>query len=713
MMFAVSQRGKPLHLLAVLATLASVGYEGVAEETTSKSSDILEVMAWCKGIQEGLDWQQVLRVAKSSCFENEEEDAVLRIKCSDEAMVHIIEATRILLDLSTERSFACANGLVFVLAVSLTYGRDAFSSRDAARAQVMLWGALQENFLMDASIWPVKTHDVLELFHAFPPALSFDQLDLANVPPLDAVTFLVPRCTSAVRAALLRKFPKAKVFAGLRDGEAVPKKWKKFEGWHKPAGATLNEMLNEVKTPLSLVVVGSGLPREVEDIERMIHVITNRRVFAVGGPIVDAERVYSDFCHRLQVRHYKLSFDGTYEHSVIFDEGSAASVRGSWFREEHPNMKEGPCKLCDTLPPTFMARTDELYALRFQPPLDGEWALIDLSLRATRAPLAEVRRAKEADASSQPMGWKHGAPSLALCPFVSIREEEVAPAATAANPVALPHLYGRRDVPRSGVVASMAWFGSDGVALGAASGDEPGAPKYLKPAEQFKTFMELNHLREFRGPDGVTQYSGSTLGGANCPVPNWVYRGWAAPSCCKETMRHLLFYISDVFRELGIRFIVTDGVLLGSYKFGGMLDWDADVDLHIHDDDFHRLADEVKPRVAKDGHYLRLHENNNSWLLQANEQNYLLIELNKRSEAWDPDSVWQLPIEGRLFPAMEEAHLNLSSWYGMSFFQHRLRHVPEWEEALRPMYCATPYHYNCVDETQVPGGHDCRRAGVC
>lgn len=60
-------------------------------------------------------------------------------------------------------------------------------------------------------------------------------------------------------------------------------------------------------------------------------------------------------------------------------------------------------------------------------------------------------------------------------------------------------------------------------------------------------------------------------------------------------------------------YIVTDGVLLGSYKFGGMLDWDADVvwrlnartlgmiemcshgfftqDLHIHNDDFHLLED--------------------------------------------------------------------------------------------------------------------------
>merc|ERR1712107_212989 len=118
----------------------------------------------------------------------------------------------------------------------------------------------------------------------------------------------------------------------------------------------------------------------------------------------------------------------------------------------------------------------------------------------------------------------------------------------------------------------------------------------------------------------------------------------------------------------------------------------ADVDLHIHNDDFHRLEDDdVQHRVKADGHFLRKHANNNSWLLQANDHNYLLIELNKRREYWNPEKVWQVPIEGRLFPAMEDAHLNLSSWYGLSFFKHRLRHVPEWEEEHRPMFCATPY----------------------
>merc|ERR1712087_498859 len=226
--------------------------------------------------------------------------------------------------------------------------------------------------------------------------------------------------------------------------------------------------------------------------------------------------------------------------------------------------------------------------------------------------------------------------------------------------------------------------------------------------------MDVNHLRELELPDGVLRYNGCDLASTNCPVPNWLYRGWATPSCCKETMRHLLFYIDDVFRELGIRYIITDGVLLGSYKYGSMLDWDADVDLHIHNDDFPRLFDEdVQKRVREDGHFLRKHANNNSWLLQANDHNYLLIELNKRSEHWDPERVWQLPVNGRLFPAMEDSHVNLSTWYGMSFFRHRLRHVPEWEEEHRPMFCATPYHWNCVDETQVPSGKDCRAVGVC
>merc|ERR1711957_458051 len=156
-------------------------------------------------------------------------------------------------------------------------------------------------------------------------------------------------------------------------------------------------------------------------------------------------------------------------------------------------------------------------------------------------------------------------------------------------------------------------------------------------------------------------------------------------------------------------------------KFGGMMNWDADVDLHIHPDDFGRLESEVKPRVDADGYFLRKHVNNDdrehvtnaSFVVQANDHNYLLIELTNRQEPWDKDEVWKIPIEGRLFPALEDPHVNLSAWYGSSYFEHRLGHhaLEPMEEALHPMGCGTPNHHNCVDS--FPSGKNCQHSGRC
>ncbi|CAE7407690.1 unnamed protein product [Symbiodinium natans] len=419
-------------------------------------------------------------------------------------------------------------------------------------------------------------------------------------------------------------------------------------------------------------------------------------------PCLGADKVYSDFCYRLDLRHYHLRFRSDYEHSVIFDEASASSIRGNWFHEQEAETKDGPCKLCETLPPTFLAHTEALRAISFHPALDGEWALLDFAMRATRTPLVEmgILIPPQIDDGFVLVGW------LLLGLAV-----EAAAAALAEV--------------RRGVCG----LGSGGRRLE----EEP---------------------EDFTGPEGVTRHFGCSLAVTNCPVPDWAGDSEQVESRSdelllvalglemmgililrlprvggstllqglqgvgpqvqgsQETMRHLLFYIDGVFKELGIRYIVTDGVLLGSYKFRGMLDWDADVEV-------------VQHRVRQDGHFLRKH---------ANEANYLLIELNLREEFWDPDRIWQVPVEGiqhynenaasvagRLFPAMEDSHL-----YGMSFFRHRLRHVPEWEEVevevgLRPLRCSQlqsvmwhwvalrPYHYNCVDETQVFSGKDCRR----
>eukprot|EP00931_Biecheleriopsis_adriatica_P038427 TRINITY_DN22016_c0_g1_i1.p1 TRINITY_DN22016_c0_g1~~TRINITY_DN22016_c0_g1_i1.p1 ORF type:complete len:721 (-),score=148.04 TRINITY_DN22016_c0_g1_i1:80-2077(-) len=665
-------------------------------------------MAWCKGVRQGLDWGQVLRLAKTECNLEARDDDPLRLACSELGLASALDGARAVLEMAQLQRLVCPNGIIFLLAVSLAYARDQMTPVEISKAQVLLWQALQDNFMLDASVWPVKTHDVLDMFDQLPPVLRFPSLKSdARRLSSELVTLVVPRCPTALAAALRQRFPGFRATVGILDGDALadplPEGWKGFMDSDKLAsGSMLNTMIEEVETPFSLVVLGGGLPSSLQDLERLVRALESRQLLAAAGPLVGEDKVYSDFCFRLNLRHYHLSFDPVYEHSVIFDEASASSIRGSWFREEDAEVKDGPCKLCETLPPTFLARSPALRAVGFHPALDSEWAVLDFSLRATRTPLLQTGIQDAATAATKP-GLRHSGGRFALCPFAAFGE---------VTALGGPHLYGRSDIPPTGVAVSSPWFGEEAAALGPVAAASA-TNRNLRPSKQAQQFMESNYLKDFTGPEGVKRHFGCNLSGVNCPVPDWVYRGWAVPPCCKETMRHLLFYIDGVFKEMGIRFIVTDGVLLGSYKFGGMLDWDADVDLHIHNDDFHLLEEKVQHRVREDGHFLRKHANNRSWLLQANDQNYLLIELNMREEFWDPERVWQVPIEGRLFPAMEDAHVNLSSWYGLSFFKHRLRHVPEWEEEHRPMYCSTPYHHNCVDDTQVQSGKDCRQAGVC
>ncbi|CAJ1352975.1 unnamed protein product [Effrenium voratum] len=233
-------------------------------------------------------------------------------------------------------------------------------------------------------------------------------------------------------------------------------------------------MLEAVETPFVLVVTGSALPT-LKDLQTLRRVLESRKVLAAAGPSLGEDKVYSDFCYRLNLRHYRLGFNPEYEHSIIFDEASASSIRGSWFHEEEADAKDGPCKLCETLPPTFLAHTDVLRAVSFHPALDGEWALLDFSLRATRTPLLEVDK----DSPAKP-GWRHRAGRFALCPFAVMRED-----------LPQPHLYGS-SVLSKGVSDAAPWFGDDPSALGP-QGTSSGR---LRPERVAKIFMESNHLKD-------------------------------------------------------------------------------------------------------------------------------------------------------------------------------------------------------------------------
>ncbi|CAD7954534.1 unnamed protein product [Amoebophrya sp. A120] len=315
------------------------------------------------------------------------------------------------------------------------------------------------------------------------------------------------------------------------------------------------------------------------------------------------------------------------------------------------------------------------------------------------------------------------------------------------------------------------------------------------------------HHRSFHQVTTVLNF-GCNLSIANCEIPLWVYRGWSAPPCCRRTLRRLLFYITDLFDKVGIRYFLTDGGLLGGLKYHSLIRWDADIDLQIHGEDFDKYllgkaalqtgtsigfphdkssnlttaSTTLEEQITKDGFFLRKHQTSKTqFLLQANVNNYLLIELNKRDyDQWffnddDDENVdavdikqgdvktsevvekrTKLPVEGKLFDVVykpagrrtgrntptptekndeQDHHLHetttsspedarsattstsetttlrghplradtftplkaVRNWYGYGFLANRLRHVPEWEEAENPLFCATPYHHNCAD----------------
>jgi len=148
---------------------------------------------------------------------------------------------------------------------------------------------------------------------------------------------------------------------------------------------------------------------------------------------------------------------------------------------------------------------------------------------------------------------------------------------------------------------------------------------------------------------------------------------------------------------------VTDGALLGGLKYGRLIQWDADIDLQIHPDDFERIPT-LEPRIKQDGFFLRKHQTSQTqYLLQANEKNYLLIELNKR--IYDPFTETPLYffLEGKRMPIPDRPIQNVTQWYGQGFLTNRIRHVPEWEESVNPLFCGTPFHHNCIQHVGPAG----------
>ncbi|CAE7407723.1 unnamed protein product [Symbiodinium natans] len=219
-------------LLVAHILLSDVFKADEEEEEKDASSDVMEVMAWCKGVVQGLDWPAVLRLAKTECNIDAGDDELLRIGCTDVGLLSALDGLRAVLEISQLQNLVCPNGQVFLLAVSLAYAREQLTPTEVARAQVLLWRALQTNFMLDASVWPVKTHDVLYMFDQLPAPLRLGSRAASS---LDAsVTLVVPRCPPELVPILKERFPGFRATVGVlgkadESAKLLPESWQGFE----------------------------------------------------------------------------------------------------------------------------------------------------------------------------------------------------------------------------------------------------------------------------------------------------------------------------------------------------------------------------------------------------------------------------------------------------------------------------------------------------
>ncbi|KAF4695230.1 hypothetical protein FOZ63_026390, partial [Perkinsus olseni] len=691
----VFMRYIPLLLLLLVVVVAA----NYIEDTTS-----------CSHTADGIDWPQAMRDLRAHCSDKVASPAQRSLSlesypyhCTLEGVALAVSLMEGILPDRTHQLPHCFNAVVTAGGIILAHWKLATTALNCripmATLHALVREALQHSYLLDASHWPmlaVYAHAILEEVKGSAEGFDFrpPRGDSPRGHPFEDVTFLVPSkngCPSPeLLLAIAEKFPEVAVLL-QGGGEGSPhcreseriidqrRGWRVLSGYAgEPLGRILNIFIRTgmIDTNFVFVLAGSMIPQSRESLGLMIDVLSNTKVGFVGGPSIDEGFVYVDYTYRLVTHHWSINFDSTYHWS---------------FQPLPDGSVQPPCKLADTTSPSFLTSLQVLQASHyFHPALNGEWAILDFMLHMRDLKVWGPNH------SRRPFG------------FATCSSAYMADIPTGEFDHDRPHLWGRKDFQQSAEVQSY-YFGPprqgyfDGV-------EGESFNLTTTPYLQGQLFMRHNDLKMFHTVDGRSINFGCTIQSTNCDM-TWMYKGFSIPPCCQRTLRRLMDYTHDLFARLGFRYMMTDGALLGSLKFGKLLDWDGDIDLHIHTEDFMRIETEVLPVVLRDGYYLRKHENGRSWILQANDHNHLYIEYNMREKPFD-DS-WRVPIDNRLYRTLRNPEVNLTAWYGPLFYRNGLRSVffGRVEDSDNEMLCSIPGHHNCVDD--FPRGEDCRAAGVC
>ncbi|KAK1128913.1 hypothetical protein K0M31_020049 [Melipona bicolor] len=87
---------------------------------------------------------------------------------------------------------------------------------------------------------------------------------------------------------------------------------------------------------------------------------------------------------------------------------------------------------------------------------------------------------------------------------------------------------------------------------------------------------------------GCSRESNRCFGSVINGIPSYLYQNRYTPPCCLSGLRKVAHHVFDKLEEVGIRFWLESGSLLGAMRNGDILPWDHEVQIGVNRDDLER-----------------------------------------------------------------------------------------------------------------------------
>ncbi|XP_033194838.2 ribitol 5-phosphate transferase FKRP [Bombus vancouverensis nearcticus] len=108
-------------------------------------------------------------------------------------------------------------------------------------------------------------------------------------------------------------------------------------------------------------------------------------------------------------------------------------------------------------------------------------------------------------------------------------------------------------------------------------------------------FEKLGIKKVTRASDSIEWYgcsreSSRCFGPVISGIPSYLYQNRFTPPCCISGLRKVAHHVFDKLEEVGIRYWLESGSLLGAMRNGDILPWDHEVQIGVNRDDLERSS---------------------------------------------------------------------------------------------------------------------------